>query len=239
MSGAPFDAIDATWPAAEIRSIPGWRIRYGAGGGSRVSSASATAPDADIDAMAAAHAALGQVPRAMLRTDTQTALDAALARAGYRKHDPTRILTCPIERLARPPEPLTAFEVAWPPLVRQAEIWAAGGIGPARLAVMARCRVPKTALLGRSEDKPAGTAFVAVDGGDAMVHALSVLPVARRRGTARALMQAAALWARRHGALRMSVLVTEDNAAANALYDALGMTECGRYHYRAKDEDQP
>jgi GNAT superfamily N-acetyltransferase len=58
---------------------------------------------------------------------------------------------------------------------------------------------------------------------------------ARRRGTGRALLQVAALWAGRQGARWLSVQVAEGNAPARAFHAALGMAEAGRYHYRVKE----
>jgi hypothetical protein len=47
-------------------------------------------------------------------------------------------------------------------------------------------------------------------------------------------MRTAAHWAQDHGAKRFSVLVTEANTAANALYASLAMEIVGQYHYRSK-----
>ncbi len=118
------------------------------------------------------------------------------------------------------------------PLECQAEIWAAGGVGPARLAVMARARGPKTWLLGRAADRPAAAAFVAAHGGVAMLHALEVSPAARRAGLGSAMTRAAARWAADNGAGVLALAVTEANAPARALYAGLGFRESGGYHYR-------
>jgi len=126
---------------------------------------------------------------------------------------------------------VAAFSI-WPPLAIQAEIWATGDIGPARLAVMARVTGPRVALLGRVQDAPAATAFVACDGDVAMLHALVVLAPARRQGLGRCLLHAAAVWARAQGAAHLAVLVTQANTAANALYATAGMTAVTQYHYR-------
>ena len=105
----------------------------------------------------------------------------------------------------------------------------------ARLAVMARVAVPKVAILGRSDDKPAGVAFVACAGPVAMLHALEVRLAMRRQGAARKMLIAAAHWAQAQGAQTFALVVTEANAPARALYERLGMTTVGRYHYRVQD----
>ena len=121
-----------------------------------------------------------------------------------------------------------------PPLAIQREIWSAGGIGPGRWAVMDRVTGPKTSLFARADDRPAGTGFVAIHEGIAMLHALEVLPALRRRGAAAHMLRAAANWAAATGATTISVVVTEANAGARALYASLGLEVVGQYHYRMK-----
>ena len=114
--------------------------------------------------------ALGQ-PRLFQVRNGQGALDAELAARGHAVVDPVHVYLAPVEAIAteRPPR-VTAFCV-WEPLAIQIEFWAASGIGPGRIAVMQRAAGPKTALLGRLNDHPAGAGFVAIHDGIAMVHA--------------------------------------------------------------------
>ncbi len=114
------------------------------------------------------------------------------------------------------------------------ELWTAGGIGPARQAVMDRVAGPKTGILARADDTPAGTAFVACDGKTAMIHAIHVAPELRRRGAAGNIMRAAAHWAQDQGAETLALAVTRANDAANHLYASIGMKVVGYYHYRVK-----
>jgi GNAT superfamily N-acetyltransferase len=116
----------------------------------------------------------------------------------------------------------------------QEEIWVAGGIGPARLAIMHRAEGPKTSLFGRVNDRPAGTAFIAVHGKVAMLHALEITPRARRKGLAGVMMRAGADWAVAQDADTIAVLVTRDNAPAQGLYASLGLKPVEKYHYRVK-----
>ncbi len=229
-------ALAATWPAAATRAEGPFLLRQGLGGGSRTESAVALAPAGadDIARAEAAMRALGQRPLFQI-TAADTALDAGLAARGYALHDPVVLRAAPVAALAAPRPPMTTFEV-WPPLAAQAEIWAAGGIGPSRLAVMERAAGPKVALLGRVDDHPAGTAFVACDGDIAMVHAIEVAVRFRRRGLARHLMAAAAAWAARSGAVTLALAVTRANGPANALYASLGMAPVAEYHYRRLSE---
>ncbi len=175
--------------------------------------------------------ALGEVPRFMIRGGDE-ALDALLEAAGYTIVDPVNMYVAALEGLdMAPPAPTASFHL-WEPLAIQREIWADGGIGPERIAVMMRAAGPKTALLGRDAGHAAATAFAAIHAGIAMVHALEVLPDHRRRGIARTLMAEAAIWARGQGARYLAVICTAGNTGANALYTGMGMTMIGRYHYR-------
>ena len=233
-----FAALDATWPAASVRQSGPFTLRAGHGGGSRVSAATlahGAAGEAAIDEAATAMKRMGQTPLFMVRTGEE-AFDARLAAMGYGIKDPVIALAAPLTALTtRRPPPVTSFEV-WPPLACQRDIWASGGIGPPRLAIMDRVTIPKTSLLGRSDDTPAGTAFVACHGQTAMVHALEILPRFRRRGLGRHLMTAAAFWAEAAGATRLAVLCTRANDAAVSLYTSMGFAPVGSYHYRIQKD---
>ena len=226
---------EATWPPAATHRHGPWLIREGQGGGQRVSAASPAGdwtPD-DIPQAEAAMAALAQSPLFVIHPQ-DAALDAALAARGYAHHDPVVAYAAPTAALADPPPAFLTSFPHWPPLAVAAQLWAEGGIGPGRLAVMDRVQSPKTAILGRSGDRAAGIAFTAIHGHVAMLHALEVAPDQRRKGCAHNILRAAALWARDHGATSLALLVTERNAAARALYASLNFAVVGKYHYRKK-----
>lgn len=235
-----FAALEATWPPA-ARSVCGpFTLREGRGGGKRVSAATAAGPvtAADIAQATAAMRALGQGALFMVR-DGEGPLDALLAASGHAAADPTDILAAPVAALDLTKPPRLAAIPSWPPLAIQREIWAAGGIGPARVAVMERASTPRTTLLARIDDRAAGTAFVALHDGIAMVHAVEVAARFRRRSVARQMMAEALHWARDAGATHMAVLVTQANAAAQALYASLGLVRVGQYHYRIAQGEAP
>lgn len=231
MSDHLFALTRATWPSATTTSVGGWTIREGKGGGSRVSAATWDGTgEPDIDLAEAEMGAIGQDPIFMIRPQDD-ALDAMLDARGYVLKDATQGFALPVSSFAASPPPVTSFSV-WPPLAIQEEIWAAGGIGPARLAVMGRANGPKTALFGRIEDKPAGAAFVAIDQNSAMLHALEVSPAYRRRGLAQIMMRHAAQWAQDAGAKDLYLLVARENLPAVKLYTSLKFQPVGHYHYR-------
>ena len=224
------EVMEATWPPALRWRQGPFTLRDGAGGGKRVSAASCDGDFAEGE-LETAFAAMAEP--LMLVRESDTALDMALDRRGWRVIDPVVAYAAPVAMLTADLPPLSVFP-HWPPLEIARAIWAEGGIGPARIAVMDRVRGPKTALLARTGDRPAGVAFVACHGTEAMIHALEVRAGQRRQGAGQSLIQAAANWAADQGAARLSLVVTRHNAAARALYARLGMSLVGQYHYRMK-----
>ena len=228
--------IAATWPPEAIHGVGPFTVPVGAGGGQRVSAArldpeARDATDDAIDGALAAMADLGQAPLFMV-LDHQAGLDARLAARGLTLRDTTLAMVAPCAGLAAAPPPVTCF-ATWPPLAIQTEIWAAGGIGPARLAVMDRAAGRKMTFFGRTGDRPAGTAFVAIHEGIAMLHALEIVSEHRRKGLGAVMMRGAADWALSEGAERFAVLVTGKNRPAQGLYASLGFEVVGQYHYRS------
>lgn len=224
------EVMEATWPPASSWQFGPFTLRDGAGGGKRVSAASLNGSftKADLEALETVMPA----PLMLVRAG-ETALDAALDARGWRIVDPVVAYAAPVDRLVADLPRLTAFP-HWPPLEIARSVWAEGGIGPARIAVMERVQAPKAALLGRIDDRSAGVAFVACHGDEAMLHALEVRQSHRRQGLGKNLLYAAANWAAAQQARRLSLVVTRQNAAARALYARLGMEVVEEYHYRMK-----
>lgn len=224
------EVMEATWPPLHRWQLGRFTLRDGAGGGKRVSAASCEGKftEADLDAAEAAMAD----PLMLIRPGDE-ALDAALNARGWRIVDPVVAYAAPVDRLTAELPFLSAIP-NWPPLAIARALWEDGGIGPDRVAVMERVEGPKTAILARKGDRPAGVAFAACHGVEAMLHALEVRPDLRQQGVGQNLLHAAANWAATQGATRLSLVVTRQNAAANALYTRLGMECVGQYHYRMK-----
>lgn len=228
--------LAASWPAAEVHPVGPFRVPVPDDGGNRVSAArlgDATARSVSEEALAAAQAAMtAQGRRPLFQVlDHQTPLSNMLDAHGYTARDHTDAMVIRAADLAATPPPVTAFTI-WPPLAIQTEIWEAGGIDASRRAIMDRAHCQKITLFGRISDKPAGAAYVGLHGDIAMLHALEIAPVARRKGLAVHMMQTAAKWAADNGAAWLSILVTQQNKAAQGLYTSLGMKPVGTYVYR-------
>ena len=156
----------------------------------------------------------------------------------------------------------TASEVCWPPLnkkfigpwiIREGEgggnrvssttandcltkkdIWKIGGTTDSRMAVMVRCKVRKTAILGRIENKVAGCAFISEYKGIAILQSLFVLPNYRRKGLAGFIISESVKWASYKESSYLALMTDKYNKEARGLYDSLGMTVIDNYHYRVK-----
>jgi hypothetical protein len=233
-----YAVTEATWPPARTWRSGPWTLRDGAGGGKRVSAATAEGPISQDDLARAETAmrAMDHPPLFMIH-EGEGALDALLADQGYRIINPVNLYVGPVAPLIeKPPARATAYAI-WEPLEIQRDIWAEGGIGPARIAIMQRVQGPKTAILTRNGQHPAGVAFAAIHNGIAMLHALEVREADRLTGQGRNATKQAALWAAQNGANYLATLCTQANTGANALYTSLGMAPVGLYHYRIKEED--
>ena len=231
-----YAVIDGTWPAAVKQALGPWTVRLDDSNSSRVNAATAELPYKDDDIKIAEDAMIdgGQRPLFMIREDEEK-LDEMLAARGYVIKDPVNMYAAEVDKIAGDVDVERTMEV-WPPLAIQAEIWAAGGVGPGRIAVMDRARFPKATVLGRVDENPAGSLYVAIAADCAMIHALEVATTHRRMGLARDLTRAAANWAQAQGATYLTLVTTRENEGANALYTSLGMTHVGQYHYRILPE---
>ena len=231
-----FEALEATWAPHAVHPVGDFRLREGRGGGQRVSSATlahaATKPDLrSVEATALAMKNLGQTPLFQITPDDDD-LDHMLRNLGYTISDPTVIFTAPAKEIAAQRLPgLSVIEGALA-LELMAELWASGGIGPDRLAVMDRVRAPKAYLLLRHDNQGAGCAFVAAHNGIAMLHALEVSPTARRHGLGRAATAFAGSFVLEHGADWLALATVRENRPACALYESMGFRITTEYHYR-------
>ncbi|MDA8747587.1 GNAT family N-acetyltransferase [Litoreibacter sp.] len=228
------EVLEHTWPATTRVQAGSFVFRQSDGGGKRVSATSVTGP-VDASQIAEAEARMVAMGQDKLFTlDPTDKIDPILAELGYQALDETRLYHCAIEVLTAQEVPsVTAFPV-WPPLQLANDIWTEAGIGADRMAVMERVKGPKTAILGRVNDRAGGVVFAAVHKECGMIHALEVLPFQRRNGLATSLTLAAAHWAAAQGATQFALPAVAANDAAHALYTSLGMRAVASYHYRIK-----
>jgi GNAT superfamily N-acetyltransferase len=176
--------------------------------------------------------AAGITPLFRLGPD-ESALALRLQNMGYRAFDHSLIYAAPLSALAAEPPAVSLFDI-WPPLAIMREIWAEGGIGPARIAVMDRAAPPGTGFVARIQDRVAGAAFCGISETLAMLHAVEVAPQFRRKGVATTILRGAAHWAQAQGAQWLSLAVTAGNQPARALYERAGLKIITEYQYFEK-----
>lgn len=220
-----YNATDATWPSAAITSQNGWLIKDGAGGGKRVSAALQIEPSADINDAEQAMRAINQDLLFQVRSG-ENELDRALQSRGYELFDPVVLLAAPLADLSKS----RAIQTTQSPNAALKQIWAEGGIGQARLDVMARAKCTKSII--HIDDR--AVAYAGIHNGICMAHAVEVSKDHRRQGLGKQIMHATARWAEQEGARYLAVITVMENTAARELYLGLGMSEVGHYHYRIK-----
>ncbi|MEO1328671.1 MAG: GNAT family N-acetyltransferase [Pseudomonadota bacterium] len=233
----PFDLLAATWPPEETARLGDWRLCRADGAGQRVCSAWPLSRDwrglADtVPGIEAWYRARGLAP--MLQLPDGLGDDAALIAQGYAVVGETAIVRLDATALAERPLRGTGSPYliqVRAPLAALDELWAKGGVGGPRRAVIARAEPIGRIIALRLEHRLAGVVFVARLRKAACVHALHVAPWGRRRGAGHDLMVAAARWAVEAGAESLVFSVERANAPALALYQGLGAVEIGGYRY--------
>lgn len=233
-------AIGAGWAPAETSFIGDWFVDRGLGGGRRAGSVKAVgSPGLPLEeAVAEAEARQRnwqQRPCFQIGPDNQE-LDALLDRRGYGKEGVSPVMAGPAETAMRAGSGRRMVLFVGTPLVALEEMWAAGGIGAARQAVMARTAPPKAVIMLREDDRVASAAFVAVHDGIATMSAVLTAPQFRRRGLGRETVAAAARFGMSCGAQTLALSVEADNEPAKALYAGLGLQQVSCYHYRMASE---
>jgi GNAT superfamily N-acetyltransferase len=91
-----------------------------------------------------------------------------------------------------------------------------------------RLRGTNPSFVARSHDEVAGLAGGFVDGDEWHLVSMWIRPTWRRRGVARSLIDEVVAWARRDGAPRLYLWVTDGNAPARASYQQSGFVPTGR-----------
>ena len=225
------DALAArAWPAAEAVEADGWLLRSTPRLDRwRNTSALPLALDAPLEPMEAFYAARGQRPIVQVGpAECLGALDAALERLGYERRIPVDVLTVEADGVE------CALPDGGPAIAARAEPtddWIAAWTAGEGRTDVAEHHVVFDQLAGRATyllaEEGAGTALTVTEDGWTGVFCMAVAPEHRRLGVATALMRAAAAFAP-----RLYLQVSEENAAAHALYRRSGFTRAYGYHYR-------
>ncbi|WP_068925451.1 GNAT family N-acetyltransferase [Planobispora rosea] len=237
--------VDQAWPAFERVDRDGWTLRAAGGVTRRANSVLPLGTRADLeDAVEEAeefYAGRGQPCVFSVGGGATPGLDGLLEARGYRLADPTLVMTASLaeavpERSGKGagggdagPE----VRIAAAPGREWTDVWWSvdGRYGSGRgTATRILTGVPAAyASLGEEavgRGVPQGEWFG--------IYCMATVPHARRRGHAERLLGALLSHGREQGAEQAYLVVTEANTGARALYERLGFTVAGRYHYRVR-----
>ncbi|MGC4901669.1 GNAT family N-acetyltransferase [Micromonospora echinospora] len=228
-------AADEAWPAPVRGRLGDWRLRWADGWTGRANSALPVGdPDrplpAALDAVQRWYAERGGTALVNTPLPLAAPVGAELDARGWTARPPVLVQTVPLRALAAPDPAPTE-----PPLVTLADApaddWLAiaagrkGGLPDAArhvLTAVDRVRFAELRIDGRLLAVGRGT--VTGEGRWFGVSLLEVLPEARRRGFAVAVVRALAGWGAAEGATRAFLQVEQSNTGAVELYRRLGFT---------------
>ncbi|MGX1618116.1 GNAT family N-acetyltransferase [Micromonospora chalcea] len=244
-------AADEAWPAPVRGRLGDWRLRWADGWTGRANSALPVGdPDrplpAALDAVQRWYAERGGTALVNTPLPLAAPVGAELDARGWTARPPVLVQTVPLRALAAPPDagladtppdadtPPTASPAGAPPVTladAPADDWLAiaagrkGGLPDAArhvLTAVDRVRFAELRIDGRLLAVGRGT--VTGEGRWLGVSLLEVLPEARRRGFAVAVVRALAGWGAAEGATRAFLQVEQSNTGAVELYRRLGFT---------------
>ncbi|MBQ1044467.1 MULTISPECIES: GNAT family N-acetyltransferase [unclassified Micromonospora] len=245
-------AADEAWPAPVRGQLGDWRLRWADGWTGRANSALPVGdPDrplpAALDAVQRWYAERGGTALVNTPLPLAAPVGAELDARGWTARPPVLVQTVPLRALAAPPDaapadapppdadaPPPAGPDGTPPVTladAPADDWLAiaagrkGGLPDAArhvLTAVDRVRFAELRIDGRLLAVGRGT--VTGEGRWLGVSLLEVLPEARRRGFAAAVVRALAGWGAAEGATRAFLQVEQSNTSAVELYRRLGFT---------------
>ncbi len=232
------------WPAAHEETLGGWRLRFTDGVTRRANSVlpHEPAPPDIEDALVRVEATYAERdldPRFLISPAASPPdLDPILAERGYAQEATTLVQTAglPLRPLALPEGievEVGDFDEAWLSAYAAAESLTPGEV-EGRRGIHRRIRAGAGYATARIDGKIAGVGSVVVEDGWAGIHNMATATEHRRRGAARAVLNALLAWAADRGATLSYLAVVETNDAARALYEGSGYATAYRYWYRAK-----
>ena len=232
----------ASWPAAEVQELDGWRLRYTGGVTRRANSvwsnrSRETLPlPLRINAVEGYYREREQPALFQLSPLSQPAgLDSELSARGYQLDAATSLQVADARTAAGVGgssqlriEPRLFDE--WFEISGRRGRFA--GVQDVYRGLLERLGDRAQYALALDGGEPAAVGLLVVDGGWAGIFSMLTLAEHRRRGLARAVVGAMARHALAKGVERLYLQVELDNAASLALYAGCGFAERYRYHYR-------
>lgn len=209
--------------------MSGWRLRAAAGVTKRANSALPLSDALPLDEVVDFYRERGLPPRVQVSSPE---VDRALARHGWKSDFPVTVLTGPVptgpSRAVLADAPDEAWTDCW---------WAVDGRGGPRerdvaLRMLARIAAPAAYCSVVCEGRAVAVGRAVAQEGHVGLFSMAVLATHRRRGLGRQVLHALGAWGRDRGARTAYLQVLDDNTAARALYEGVGLRPAHSYHYR-------
>ncbi len=238
------EAAFRAWPAEEVVDHFGWRLRFMHGVTRRANSVwpNAWHGEAPLDerlATVEAFARARGIPPSfqVTRASKPAELDGVLAARGYAIDAPVVVKTL---ELAKRPKCEENPEIEATVLSSPHSDWLGVAVSRSRyagarehfLGLLERLGPRIGCALVRSNGLPVATGLGVADGPWLGIFAMVTVPEARRRGAARAVLEALARFGAERSARLAYLQVERDNEGARALYRAAGFAPAYDYHYR-------
>ena len=235
-------------PPSLLRLDEGWRLRADGGGTRRANSVLAEYHVSDtplsekIDRAEAFYERLGKPARFQLCPASQpTNLDGVLASRGYRTSSGATIQRAPLTKVlgwvVKQAVPDAVIDLClttdWLNLFGQSA-GVEGSVLEAKRTLFQRVPSHAAFVTVRLAGIPAAVGLGVLEEGQLGVFNMATLPSLRRRGAARSVLHALAIWGAQMDAKGMYLQVAEENLPARALYAQLGFEALYAYHYRER-----
>ncbi len=226
------------WPAQAERPLGAWRMRAAGDYTARANSALALGSPglpmaealAEVRRFAGEHAVPSRVQVPVGSPwDRAVAAEGWVLNVGHAKGAEVSVMVAPVSDLEPPPG--LRIELPSRPTADWWRLATGGPPTPAQERVLAGAPDTAFGMLRDPGGAVLGQVRAAVVADHVHVSMLEVVPAARRRGHASALLAAAAAWGREQGARWAVLQVALQNEGARTLYDRLGYVEHHRYRY--------
>jgi ribosomal protein S18 acetylase RimI-like enzyme len=230
------------WPAQVDQPLGEWRLRAAGGYTGRANSALAIGDPglpiaAALDAVRRFAREHGVPPRVQVPVgspwDRAVAAEGWVLNVGHAKGAEVSVLVAPVAGVdvGVAPPPGLRIELPAGPSDEWWRLAVGGPPTPAQERVLAGAPDTAFAVLRDADGAVLGQVRATLVADHVHVSMLEVVPAARRRGHATALLAAAGAWGRERGARWAVLQVALQNDGARALYDRVGYVEHHRYRY--------
>jgi GNAT superfamily N-acetyltransferase len=244
----PIETIErsayAAWPAEEVESLAGWRLRAMRGVSRRANSVWTFDAEGDlpvgerVDRVERWYASRNLVPTFQVGARARPeGLDAMLAERGYRIDAPVSIqvaATSDVQATARRCDAVVTRTCSEEWFEISAHRGRFAKVADVYRALLTRIGPGARFAVARVDGQPACVGLGVVAGGWMGVFSMLTLPAARRRGAAGGVLHALAETAQEEGVENMYLQVERENTGALALYAAASFRELYGYHYRVR-----